>query len=310
MEKAQRDEAAINFVLGLLSTTVKYDSKNNYSILGENGENLFYAMETSSLVQRMGVEFSLDVVYTAGGSAAPLWKLDGGNVFAQVTNAATGEIEAALGEVEEKWCFPVKSLSRFGCHGSHLDRVCDPITGTGVGCLACCCCQCWCEVLCCCFHSRAYLHLEPPEQAPPPQATMSKRSGLGNLDRTQSLRSSGIEDAFWLKTTEAPFAIVEEKACFLPWICTGCLGEGSDWVILKDAKKDESQSPLVAWQGQEIGKLRRSGRGLLATWCFPAHDSDHWKLDLGGTGDSKDKLAALATVLFMDFANYDQNNDA
>jgi len=291
IEKAQASEMIMNLIG---ADFVNIDLPNKYKIKGQSGENLFFAVETTSILQStIGWNYALDIAYTEGGSAVPLWKLRGDMSETTVANASTDEVEATIWQEDEAWCCCVKSLSRCGCHSYYLRDRCP---------WWCCCCEVTCECCCCCWNQHTYLmdmNIASGTQQMYKSGDSDLEGGGSGLNRKKSFNVNSDK-------AEASLAIVDNRSCTCPWILTGCCGEGSDWLILKNPRRDESQKPLIVWQGEEIGTVRRKGKGLLATWCLPSHDVDHWKLDLPGAKEPKEKLAALATVLFMDHANIDQ----
>jgi hypothetical protein len=286
VEKANIAEAALNFVIESVTTFVSADFPNKYKVLGQNNEDLFYAVEkTSMLESSLGWNYAVDLAFTQGGQSHPVWKLRGDSLGATAADFTSGMVALSMWEDSDSWCCPAKMCAAtcWCCHESIISCPCG-VCGT--------CIEGVLQSICCCFSE--YMYFAAPI------------SGVQQISKDIENRSGPMDN-----TERKPhFAFVRNKLFTCPCICVGMCGEGQTFTILQDPVRDETMKPLKVYLGKQIGSLKRRGRGLVQTWCCPAFDADTWTLDMSGTKSSHDKLKLLATVLFMDHANIDQLNDA
>merc|ERR1719409_1720680 len=125
IEKVSGGEMAVNFVLeSVLGTSANADFPNKYSVVDESGNQIFFAFETTSVLESsIGFNYGLDMVYTAGGQNQPFRKMRGNTLETTVADASSDAVTGEVWANKDSWCCCVKAWTPTCCHESCLEAM-------------------------------------------------------------------------------------------------------------------------------------------------------------------------------------------
>lgn len=283
-EKAKTNEAAMKCSLAELGVDRPIDLPNKYDILGRDQTPLFHAIETTSVIdQSLGWLYSADIMYTERGRCTPFLKLRGDAIEASAADFWSEETQVLFWQESEEWCCCCRPMTQVCpcCHASFCDRCHGScVGGCCAGCFTSCCC-CW-----------------------------SREIFYASEIRPGEMRSQAVVHAeAYMHRDHRPrptMALQQDQWFYLPWVCGGCCGGGSAWTILRNPRRYHNNWPPITYHGERIGEVKQKGRGCLGAWCCKRRPKDPWFVRARGM--PKDKLFALAMIIFMDHSNGDHHH--